>query len=246
MLMKGDLLLISFFIFTIVFSMPVTVSLAGTLIEDFEDGDTEGWEKSPQNEGIDSVAWELVEGAFMFDPQGTDWATAICQMNFVGTQGVENVSEWTDYELEVEIKHETLMNHPGGIRTRVDLDTGGHYALWLYPAGSNMKLYKNPGWDINTGLSTLGEAAYKPDVGEFHTLKMVCQGDNITVFYDGEEMISAQDNEHKKGTIALCVQNQIVYYDNIKVTGPQIPNVKLSPVEPAGKLAATWGMIRVQ
>ena len=107
-----------------------------------------------------------------------------------------------------------------------------------------MKLYKNPGWDINTGLSTLGEAAYSPEVDEFHTLKMVCKGDTITVFYDGEEMISAQDNEHKKGTVALCVQNQVVSFDNVKITGAGIPNRNMSPVEPAGKVAATWGMIK--
>jgi hypothetical protein len=244
MSVKRNLLPTFFFIFIIVLSGPAMVSFAGTLVEDFEDGDAEGWERSPQNEKNKNIFWGVVDGAFMFDPEGEVWSEAISQMNFVGTPEVPNVREWTDYELEVDIKHTMIANWPGGIRARVDLDTGGHYAVWLYPGDGRINLYKNPGWDINTALANLGQAAYKPSVDEFHTVKLSCQGDTIAVFYDGKEMISAKDSEHKKGTIALCVQDKVVHYDNIKVTGAQIPNVNMSPVEPSGKLAATWGMIK--
>ncbi len=213
MLTKRSLLLICAFIL-----MLTTVSFAGTLVEDFDDGDAEGWERSPQNEDNDDVFWGVVDGAMMFDPQGQVWDAAISQMNFVGTPQVSNVTEWTNYEVEVDIKHTEMANYPGGFRVRVDLETGGHYALWIYPGNSNMKLYKNPGWDINAGLVTLGEAPYDPDLDEFYTLKLVCEGDSITVFYDGEEVISVEDSEYKSGTIALCVQDRIVYFDNITVS----------------------------
>jgi hypothetical protein len=244
MLAERNLLLASVFIFVVFFSAPAMVSFAATLIEDFDDGDAEGWERSPQNEKNDNVFWGVVDGAFMFDPKGEVWSSAISQMNFVGTPQVANVSEWTDYELEVDIKHTVAANWPGGIRARVDLDTGGHYAVWLYPGDGRINLYKNPGWDINTGLADMGQAAYNPAVDEFHTVKLSCQGDDITVFYDGKEVISAKDSEHKGGTIALCVQDKVVHYDNIKVTGAQIPNVNMSPVEAVGKLATTWGTIK--
>ncbi len=244
MLMKRRMPLICSFVFVAIVSLLTTTSFAGTLIEDFDDGDAEGWERSPQNKDNDQVFWGVVDGEMTFDPQGQDWAVAISQMNFVGTPQVPNVSEWTDYEVEVEIKLTEFGNHPGGIRARVDLETGGHYVLWLYPGNSNMKLYKNPGWDINTGLATLGEAAYSPEIDEFHTIKLKCEGDTITVFYDDEEVISAKDGEHQTGTIALCVQNKVIYFDNIKVTGNQIPNANMSPVEPTGKLATTWGTLK--
>ena len=243
MLTKRNALLVFFFVLTAILSAPAMVS-AGTLIEDFEDGDAEGWERSPQNEKNKNIFWGVVDSAFMFDPEGEVWSSAISQMNFVGTLQIPNVREWTDYEFEVQIKHIERANWPGGIRARVDLDTGGHYAVWFYPGDGTIKLYKNPVWDINTGLSTLGQAAYKSAVDEFHTVKLNCQGDTIKVFYDGKEIISAEDSEHKEGTIALCVQDKVVYYDNIKVTGPQIPNVKLSPVESGGKLVTTWGVIK--
>ncbi len=236
----------SLLLMLLILIFPVTVSIAGTLIEDFNDGNAEGWVRSPQNENNKNVVWEVKDGAFMFDPKGQQWNVAICQMNFVGTEAVTNVREWTDYEFEAEIKHTEKANWPGGIRARVDLDSGGHYVVWLYPGDSIIRLYKNPGWDINAGIVTLGEAPYKPAINEFHKVKIICSGQNIEVYYDDDRKITAKDGDHKKGTIALCVQDKIVYYDNIKVTGPQIPNVKLSPVEPVGKLTITWGTIKIQ
>lgn len=238
MLVKRSMLLMCLFVFA------STISLAGTIFDDFEDGNIIGWERSPQNEDNDEIFWGYSEGAMMFDTQGQDWAVAISQMNFVGTKQVTNVSDWTNYEFEVQIKHVEFGNHPGGIRARVDLDTGGHYAVWLYPANNNMKLYKNPGWDINAGLVTLGEAPYEPEIDEFRSLKMKCEGDTISVYYDDEELIVAEDNEHQAGTVALCVQNKVVYFDDIKITGDQIPNVEMSPVEPVGKFTVTWGEIK--
>ncbi len=244
MLMKRRKLLLYSFVFVAIVSLLTMASFAGTIIEDFDDGDIEGWERSPQNGDNDRIFWGVVDGEMVFDPQGEDWASSISQVNFVGTPQVPNVSEWTDYEVEVEIMHTEFANYPGGVRVRVDLETGGHYALWIYPGNGNMKLYKNPGWDINTGLVTLGEAVYSPEVDEFHTVKIKCEGDTITVFYDGDEVISAKDGDHKAGTIALGVQDRVVHYDNIKITGNQIPNANMSPVEPAGKLAATWGTVK--
>lgn len=242
MMTKGNLLLI-LSVFTVLSALNV-ISFAGTLVEDFDDGDAEGWERSPQNEDNDDVFWGVVDGEMMFDPQGQDWAAAISQMNFVGTPGTPNVEEWTDYEVSVDVKLTDMGNYPGGIRARVDLETGGHYVLWLYPGRSEMTLYKGPGWDINTGLAPMGTAPFSPEVDEYRTLKLACEGDTITVFYDGDEMISVNDSEHKSGTIALCVQDKVVYFDNVIVTGDGIPNVNMSPVEPTGKLTTTWGMIK--
>ena len=45
-------------IFTMIL-MPATILLAGTLVEDFDDGDAEGWERSPQNENS-KVFWGVM------------------------------------------------------------------------------------------------------------------------------------------------------------------------------------------
>ncbi len=96
------------------------MSYAGKILDDFDDGDFEGWERSPQNKDNDKISWEVVNGEVVFDPGG----------------------------------------HPG------------------------------------------------------------------------------------KGTVALCVQDKIVHYDNAVITGEQIPNLNMSPVQPEDKLAITWGKLK--
>jgi len=251
MWIKRNLLLI--FSLIIVLSAMNMVSFAGTLLEDFSDGNIDGWKRSPQNEKNNKIFGGIVDGALMFDPKGQELGQTDCQMNFVGTPKLSNVHvrEWTDYEFEVDIKYSEhtgweLLPTPGGIRARVDLDSGGHLRIWLYPFLRKMILWKNPFWNIHDGLVNLGEVPIEPpDVGKFHKLMLSCNGDTIKVFYDGEEKITAKDDEHKSGTIALDVCDKVVYFDNIKVTGAQIPNVNMSsPVEPAGKFAIAWGEIK--
>ena len=223
----------------------VPISIAGTLIEDFDDGDNEGWERSPQNK--DSKAFRGVdkkEKAMKFDPKGVGWKEAISQMNFVGTDQVKNVREWKDYDVEVDIKLTEAANFPGGPRGRVDLKTGGHYVVWLYPTSGELKLYKNPGWDINAGLETVGAGKFKPKVDEYHKVKLSMRGSDIKVYYDGNLEIEAKDKSHKQGTIAVGSQDRVVYFDNIKVEGPDIPNTDMSSVEPEGKLTSIWARIK--
>ena len=234
---------IGLFIVFVMILTPTAVILAGTLIEDFEDGDAEGWERSPQNEDS-KVFWDVKDGAMMFDPKGLAWNVSISQMNFVGTSRVSNVRDWTDYDVEVDIKLAELANYPGGVRGRVDLDTGGHYVVWLYPGSGEVKLYTNPGWDINAGIATVGAGKFAPKVDEYHKVKLSMKGDAIKVYYDDKVIIDATDKEHKKGTIAVGSQDRVVYFDNIIVTGSQIPNHNMSPVEPTGKLTTAWGQIK--
>jgi len=142
MMMDKRLMLIFTFIFMII---PAMVSLAGTLIEDFDDGKIDGWERSPQNEKNKDIFWGVVDKSLMFDPKGQAWDQAISQLNFVGTQRITNVRNWTDYELELDIKHTEPADWPGGFRARVDLDTGGHYAVWFYPGAGKLNDHRLKG-----------------------------------------------------------------------------------------------------
>jgi hypothetical protein len=229
-----------FFIGFCVFLL-AAVSYAGKIFDDFDDGDFEGWERSPQNKNNDKISWEVVNGEVVFDPGGQPWQMALSQLNFVGAK---NVEDWEDYEFQVEIMHTMAANWPGGIRGHVDLKTGAHYAVWIYPGDGMIRLYKGPVWDINTGIVKLGEAPYKVEINKFHTYGIKFEGDKISVSYDGKVIIEANDNQYKKGTVALCVQDKIVHYDNAVITGKQIPNLNMSPVQPEDKLAVTWGKLK--
>jgi hypothetical protein len=233
---------------SILIFVSVPLSFSGEILDDFEDGDTEGWERSPQNPDSKTfwgVKTKGGENFVTFDPQGIAWNQAISQFNFTG-EGLKvgNPSEWTDYDVEVDLRHKDVANYPGGIRGRVDLKSGSHYVVWLYPGSAKLNLFSNPGWDINTALVNHGEAPYKPEVDKWHTVKLSFSGTTIKVFYDGKEMIEVKDNSYKSGTVALGNQDKVVDYDNVRITGPGIPNLNVSPVEPQDKLTITWGQIK--
>ena len=69
MLVKRRLSPIFLFVFTIALSVTIGLAFAGTLIEDFDDGDAEGWERSPQNGDNDNVVWEVVDDACLCQPK---------------------------------------------------------------------------------------------------------------------------------------------------------------------------------
>ena len=161
--------------------------------------------------------------------------------------------KWVDYTVECDIKFMTPSDYPGGIRTYVDENTGGHYAVWFYPAGKNIKLYSGTAWNINTGLITLGEHnPFNPKLETFYHFKMVHQKKHIEVWFGDnkdkmEKIIEADDDVFKSGLFGFDGYNQPIQFDNILITGKNIPR---SPGETSvhsqGKLAAVWGHLKVQ
>ena len=83
----------------------VLLSFGGEILDDFDDGDTEGWERSPQNRDSKSF-WGIEKGnTFVtFDPKGLVWSEAISQLNFTGEGlGIGAFDKWTDYDVEVDL-----------------------------------------------------------------------------------------------------------------------------------------------
>ena len=47
-----------------------SLSFAGEIFDDFEDGDAKGWERSPQNKDSKTF-WGVKKGEVIFDPRGS-------------------------------------------------------------------------------------------------------------------------------------------------------------------------------
>src|SRR5436190_893413 len=87
----------------------------------------------------------------------------------------------------------------GGLSGRVDPLTGARYVVNIYPDHSplgpvnSMRLIKFSAWE--TWSLTPMALVSLPSVGTgYHTLKINFQGNQITVFYDGTQMINMADN----------------------------------------------------
>src|SRR6185437_15621115 len=185
----------------------VAVSLVVTnlwLFSNFADGTMNGWAVSPL--GLASN-WSVSNGALQYNGGGH-------------TQVYAGDSGWTNYNLNVSIKLATLNDYPGGIRGRINPATGAGYAVWLYPVEGVVKLFRNTGWNIDTGLVQLGQSSVRFDTTSFHNVQLSFNGSQIQVSYDGTVVITVTDATYASGAIALDVSSQVVSFTNVLVTAP--------------------------
>jgi hypothetical protein len=93
--------------------------------------------------------------------------------------------------------------------------------------------------------------------GQWHTYKIKAEGENITVWFDGEKVIEFTYNKLKWGRPAHAVKEGLLHgkvglmtwtddmgmasFDNVSIEGPGIAGSK---VDPNGCLSTSWGAIK--
>jgi hypothetical protein len=126
-----------------------------------------------------------------------------------GTNSFQNygfaylTNTWTNYTIEGRLQFPAGA-FGGGLGGRLNPLTGAHYAAWIYPENSpggdrQLKLIKFQNWSSfgYNGVSSVPiQQVTLPSVGtNWHTLKVAFQGNQISVFFDGNQMISVTDAE---------------------------------------------------
>ncbi len=199
-------------------------------IDDFDDGNLDGWK-------VQSGNWKVKNGELKYKG-----GSGICGAALYYEGGVE----WTDYEFEVDMKLTNLNDWPGGIRARLNPETGESYFTWVYPEiEKEIMVYVATGWDCNANRGIAQRDAWPvPKVDEWNQLKMVVEGKEIQSWWNGEKMLVIRDGSWENGTISFTTFTEDVYFDNVRVAGPGIPLDKGEAVEPEGKLTTTWGKIK--
>ncbi|HZR28340.1 MAG TPA: family 16 glycoside hydrolase, partial [Terriglobales bacterium] len=207
-------------------NIPVTLNVAGLLMSsNFSSGTMQGWANSPLGKAQN---WSVVNGALQYNGGGH-------------TQVYAGDAAWADYDLQVDVKLATLSDYPGGIRGRVNPNTGASYAIWLYPNEKIVRLYRTVGWNIDSGFTQLGQASFTFDTSSFHTLKLSFHGSLIQVFVDGASLIAATDTTLTSGFVALDVSNQVINFDNIFVSGSAAASDTISSTPGSLSFAAQSG-----
>jgi len=73
-------------------------------------------------------------------------------------------------------------------------------------------------------------------------IKIVNQGSIIQLFLDGEMIFDGKDiNGNKKGRVGVGTEGTVASFDDVFITG-----LKGRSVEPGGKLATSWGMLKTR
>jgi hypothetical protein len=155
---------------------------------------------------------------------GSGWSVANSTYNYSGlglSQSCAGNASWTDYNFDTNIKLSNLNNYPGGVRGRVNPATGAGYAVWLYPGSNTIILYKVSQWDINAGLAVLAQAPLTFDATAYHDLNLVFWGSQISVYWDGNFLMTATDSTYSAGYVCMDANNQPISYENVRVAASQ-------------------------
>ncbi|MDD2310753.1 MAG: Ig-like domain-containing protein [Desulfuromonadaceae bacterium] len=136
---------------------------------------------------------------------------------------------WDNYSAEGRFQFPAT-GFGGGLGCRVNPATGAQYSAWIFPGTNVMKLGKLWSWSQFSGTS-MAEASL-PAVGTgFHTLKMVCNGNRIQVYYDGTAKIDVTDNNYDSRAPYLSGGIGASLFTNSGVYAMAVDNVVVSSLD---------------
>ncbi len=96
-------------------------------------------------------------------------------------------------------------------------DPKSYYIVRANALENNYRLYKM----VNGKRLQFAGAGVKVASNQWHTLRVVAQGEHIRCFFDGKQLIEASDNTYNTGRIGLWTKaDSIIAFDDLTTTKP--------------------------
>jgi len=207
---------------------------AGTFRDDFEDGDLDDWRQANPG-GL--MLWEIDDGELECTRQSSESTILI-----IGED------DWSDYTIEYDVMLLEDLG-PG------DVDVMARYIdpVWsqviIFAVGDFFGAPAVFAQRLPGNITT--QKPFGPlELNEWHHIKLETELDDFTFWANDEKIMEHKDKVVKNGSIGLGLANYTARFDNVEVTGPDVPDVtpptwKARPVQPRHKLAETWGKIKL-
>jgi hypothetical protein len=165
-------------------SAPVTVTLMDSNPVTFSDNFTRGIDPAPIAPWVlHAGVWSVTGGMIQ---SGTNTLFSYANVYLTNT--------WADYVVQARLQFPTNA-FGGALGARLNAASGAHYAAWVYPENSAggsklLKLVRFSDWSTFTVLQTASLAAVGTN---WHTVKLACQGNQISIWLDNTQVITASD-----------------------------------------------------
>ena len=210
-------------------------SFAGTWTDAFEDDNTHGWKII--NNINNSAKWWI------------DAGEAVCETFALNTPSTLAAGEidWRNYSFSCKAKLDKAKGEPAtfGIILHHQWEEFSFYSFRIFYPWEIVHITKyNPG-----KVSTLGEFNFPAELDTWYTLTASIDSRGKLKFQiDDVVFTTVDDAAIKNGKTGLVVSNAQVRFDDVEITGNNVPNggPGTLPVEPNGKLAITWGKLKRQ
>ena len=205
---------------------------AGTFVDDFEDGNLDGWGEV-LNLGGGISEWKVEDG-ILTCRRPSDPSTFL----------LFGEKDWKNYTIEFDARMvEKLSNyHAIGMDLRLQNTANG---VWCALRGgantANIVVW------ANNNFAKQDTKPFAFELNRWYRLKGVANDDSFEFYVDGELVASLSDSNFSTGYVDLDANGCLAHFDNVVITGDDVPDSSsLAAISASGKLAATWGQIRSQ
>ena len=226
----------------------LTVSAwAGTFVETFDDnGDLEKWQELIRF-GLDSPGpWNIVDGELQYILDFDDGG-----LTRLLTTGDEM---WQDYSIEFDVK--PLRKHGEAniaIAARISQTWGVVCTIGDLPFPEPESMARCYGGNLlrHAFLTFAQEPHPSLKPSRWHHLKLSVHGNLLTFWINEKQVLGpivlkavGDFPDYPNGNVGFGVTNYSVLFDNITITGDDIPEKGELSVTPRAKLTTTWGSLK--
>lgn len=233
-------------IFVILTFVLSSLAIAGTWIDDFNDGDLVGWRRlvnfwKARVVVLDKGNWFSENGAIV---GGDDDVEKQYQI-YTGDMS------WTDYTAEVSVKFskrlEDCSDSSGAFLGARIQATEGKIGLNCYSVGMwHFAGARRGGLKYIDGFDSIVNTVVIPsETDRWYRLKINVEKDLIKCFVDDIEVCEFHDGTFTSGLVGIAVSGIRATFDDLIVTGPNIPDGGPGhSVNPSRSSVTTWANIK--
>ena len=244
---------------------PVTTAYSGTFLDDFSDGNLDGWEIWRVMPPPVVELARLEDGHLVLDTTLGNNDRADVNFKFVSLElKTGDAEDWDSYTLTCRIRFAEVRGGAGSgffnicIRSspgRFDLVAEQVMQILLLPHSINVTTVppdakRNPETKVPEG--EIHRPVLLPEnfplikLNRWLPIEIVAEKDSFEFYIDDNLVAQYIDESAGPGTVRFeTLSEMLVHVDDVAITGPHIPNIRgAHSVHLDGHLATTWGGIK--
>lgn len=246
---------------------PVVAAYSGTFLDDFSDGNLDGWEIWQVAPPPVRELARLEDGHLVLDTTHGENDRADIKFKFVSLElKTEDAAGWDSYTLTCRIRFAEVRGGPGSgyfnicVRSnpgRFELVAEQVMQILLLPHSIDVTTVppdakRNPETKVPEGeihrRILLPENFPLIKLNRWLPIRIVAEKDAFEFYINNNLVAQYVDETAGPGTVKFeALSEMLVHVDDVKITGPDIPNVRgAQSIHPEGHLATTWGEIKNQ
>lgn len=228
--------------FAVLFSLAIS-AYGGVFRDDFSSGNLDKWTPAPEELTRD---WKIENGELISGEAPLADGRLSPAFLIIGED------DWQDYVIEANVLYPKpkKLPHPGanflagvGLRILVGEKISG-YCLGIGVDSGGNRLARVFSFN-QVILQTMGTKQSPFEYDKWYRLRMTTEREHFKCFLDDELLFKFDDFTFLAGKVGLgsCA---LARFDNVIMKGPDVPDWDSKAVFPQGKLAVTWGKVKMK